>query len=101
MKAVQHIKCINNSWFVLSFELEGRDHQALCSGDLPIQRAWVLELPEDGFPEGSEVTLRVRAAMGQECLATERLDLAPNGRTAVFEVTGTSLDFSVRMIAIN
>jgi hypothetical protein len=78
MKAVQHIKCINNSWFVLSFELEGGDYQTLCSGDLPLQSTWLSDLSEAGFPEGAEVTLRVRAAMGQERLATEKLQLAHN-----------------------
>jgi len=100
MKAVQHIKCINHSWFVLSFELEGGDYQTLCSGDLPIQRARLLELSEGGFPEGVELTLRISAAMGQERVAAERLQVSRNGKTAVFEVTGTSLDFRVTLIEI-
>ena len=100
MEAVQKIKCINRAWFVLSFEVAGNDGHSLCSNDLPIQREGRLDLLEGGFPEGTEVVLRVKAAMGEALEAAEKLQFARNGRTAVFEVRGTSLDFRVELVAI-
>ena len=64
MEAAQKIKCINRAWFVLSFEVVGPNGHSLRSGDLPIQREGLLDLEEGGFSEGTEVVLRVKAAMG-------------------------------------
>lgn len=100
MEAVQKIKCINRAWFVLSFEVKDSDGHSLRSGDLPIQRESRLDLLEGGFPEGSEVVLRVKAAMGKAPAAAEKLQFARNGRTAAFEVKGTSLDFRLGLVAV-
>ena len=100
MKAVQKVKCINRAWFVLSFEVVGPNGHSLSSDDLPIQREGILDLTEGGFPEGTEVVLRVKAAMGKALAAAEKLRVARNRRTAVFEVRGTSLDFSVRWVEV-
>lgn len=100
MEAVQYIKCINGAWFVLSFEVVGHDGHSLRSNDLPIQRESLLDLAEGVFPEGAEVGLRVKAAMGNALEAAEKLRFARNGKTAVFEVRGTSLDFRVELVAI-
>ena len=100
MKAVQKVKCINRAWFVLSFEVVGPNGHSLCSDDLPIQREGILDLTEGGFPEGTEVALRAKAVMGEALEAAEKLRVARNGRTAVFEVRGTSLDFRVELVAI-
>ena len=100
MEAVQKIKCINRAWFVLSFEVADSQGHSLSSDDLPIQREGRLDLLEGGFPEGTEVVLRVKAAMGDALEAAEKLRVARNGKTAVFEVRGTSLDFSVRWVEV-
>ncbi|MCB9349849.1 MAG: hypothetical protein H6573_20405 [Lewinellaceae bacterium] len=100
MKAVQKVKCINRAWFVLSFEVVGPNGHSLCSDDLPIQREGILDLTEGGFPEGTEVALRAKAVMGEALEAAEKLRVARNGRAAVFEVRGTSLDFRVELVAI-
>ena len=100
MEAVQKVKCINRAWFVLSFEVADSQGHSLSSDDLPIQREGRLDLLEGGFPEGTEVVLRVKAAMGDALEAAEKLRVARNGRAAVFEVRGTSLDFRVELVAI-
>ncbi|MCB9291705.1 MAG: hypothetical protein H6559_01030 [Lewinellaceae bacterium] len=100
MEAVQHIKCINRAWFVLSFWVAGNDGHSLRSDDLPIQREGLLDLEEGGFPEGTEVVLRVKAVMGEDLEAAEKLRVARNGKTAVFEVRGTSLDFRLGLVAV-
>ena len=100
MEAVQKIKCINRAWFVLSFWVVGPNGHLFSSDDLPIQREGILDLAEGGFPEGTEVVLRVKAAMGKALAAAEKLRVARNRRTAVFEVRGTSLDFRVELVAI-
>ena len=100
MEAAQKIKCINRAWFVLSFWVVGPNGHLFSSDDLPIQREGILDLAEGGFPEGTEVVLRVKAAMGKALAAAEKLRVARNRRTAVFEVRGTSLDFRVELVAI-
>ncbi|MCO6487662.1 MAG: hypothetical protein J5I98_04550 [Phaeodactylibacter sp.] len=100
MQAAQKIKCINRAWFVLSFEVADSQGHSLRSDDLPIQREGLFDLAEGDFPEGAEVVLRVKAVMGKALAAMEKLRFARNGRTAVFEVRGTSLDFRVELVAI-
>ena len=100
MEAVQKIKCINRAWFVLSFEVVGPNGHSLSSDDLPIQREGILDLTEGGFPEGTEVALRAKAVMGEALEAAEKLRVARNGRAAVFEVPGMSLDVRVELVAI-
>ena len=100
MEAVQKIKCINRAWFVLSFEVVGPNGHSLSSDDLPIQREGILDLTEGGFPEGTEVALRAKAVMGEALEAAEKLQFARNGRTAVFEVRGTSLEFRVKWVEV-
>ena len=100
MEAVQKVKCINGAWFVLSFELAGRNGIALSSPDLPIQRAGLLDLAEGGFEEGEEVKLRIKAAMGRSLELPKPLCFVCNGKTAVFEVSGTSLNFNMRLVGV-
>ena len=44
MQAVQKVKCINNAWFVLSFEAADGNGRSLSSADLPIRREGLLVL---------------------------------------------------------
>lgn len=100
MEPVQKIKCINRAWFVLSFEVADCQGHSLRSDDLPIQREGRLGLEEGGFPERTEVVLRVKAVMGKAREAAEKLQFARNGKTAAFEVKGTSLDFRLGLVAV-
>lgn len=100
MEAAQKIKCINHSWFVLSFWVVCPNGHLFSSDDLPIQREGILDLAEGGFPEGTEAVLRVKAAMGKARAAAEKLRFARNGKTAIFEVNGTSLEFSIRLVEV-
>ena len=100
MEAVQKVKCINSGWFVLSFWVVVEGCPPLSSQDLPIRRAGTIDLSVSDLQEGMEIELQIKAAMGKILTVRERFRSARNGKTAVFEVHGTSLDFSIRLVEV-
>lgn len=94
------MKCINCAWFVFSFELASEDGHVLSSGDLPTRRSRTLSPEEGHFQEGAVLKLIIRAAMGTSLEAPEQFRFARNGKTAIFEVSGISLDFNARLVGI-
>ena len=91
------MKCINCAWFVFSFDLAGEDGHVLSSGDLPMRRSGTLSPEEGHFQEGAVLRLIVGAAIGTSLEAPEQICFARNGKTAIFEVGGISLDFNIRL----
>ncbi|MDH5824917.1 hypothetical protein QFW77_18280 [Luteimonas sp. RD2P54] len=99
---VQHIACVNNAGFVMWFEIERARDNATAghSGRYPINQsrrldAAGLEFPAPPLKVGDLIHPRVHAIAGR----TERgpaVRYAPNGQTATFAVTGTTLLYSIQ-----
>jgi hypothetical protein len=95
---VQKIACVNDAGFVMWF-------QAVCSGGssngtdtYPIDQTRVIDLAETPFREGVEFWPEVHAILGKTQSAGEHIQFALNGQTATYEVRGTTLNYSIKLI---
>jgi hypothetical protein len=103
---VQTIACVNNAGFVMSFGLEILDMNTLRpliienldSGNYPIDQTRSIDLSTTGIEEGTIVRPQVRAVWGDTNLGDRYVVYAANGQTATYEVSGTTLNYSVKLI---
>lgn len=106
MIEVQDIACVNNAGFVMSFGIQIQDDDTgldliidgLDTGPYPIGQTRVIDLATTGINPGTTVRPHVRARGGIDKLGDRRVRFQPNGQTATYDVRGTTLDFSVRLI---
>ncbi|MCF7223274.1 hypothetical protein [Marilutibacter chinensis] len=100
---VQHIACVNNAGFVMSFQIrrqrDGR--HAGDSGNYPINQSRRVDLSQlefdgGGLEVGDLVQPRVHAVLGST-REGPMVRYAPNGQTATFNVRGTTLHYSVEL----
>lgn len=98
MRQVQKIACINNAGFVMWFEALCENRASRGSGNFPINQARVIDLGATPFKTGDGVWPRVHAILGQTQSAAEKVVFAMNGQTAVYEVSGTTQHYSIKLV---
>jgi len=100
---VQKIACVNDAGFVMSFDLQfvdpGTGHwvTAANSGDYPIDQTRSLDGQSVNLPAGVSIRPEVHAVLGVTHDG-DAVEYQPNGQTATYEVKGTTLFYSVKLI---
>ncbi|NET24270.1 cholesterol oxidase substrate-binding domain-containing protein [Okeania sp. SIO1I7] len=100
MEEVQKIECINDTWFVMSFQAAWNSRMSESTGNYPILQSRTIDLAATTFPEGIEVWPVVSAVLGQTQASDDRLTFKLNDKTAVYKVRGTITDYSVDFVEV-
>jgi hypothetical protein len=96
---VQKIACVNNAGFVMSFDASCAGGTSNSSGNYPIDQTRVIDLGETPFRTGIEFWPEVHAVLGKTQSADEHVLFEMNGQTATYEVRGTTLNYSIKLIS--
>jgi len=107
MLQVQKVSCTNNAGFVMNFSIRWLDGDgnwntsSWNSGNYPIDQTRTSpDLASIGIPDSAlGVTPYVHAILGDHNSGSPLVGYEANGQTAVYEVKGTTLDFSVKLIS--
>ena len=105
IEAVQKIACRNEAGFVMNFSIgyidgDGRtQHSPKNSGNYPLAQTRTIDLSEAGINPEDAILLwpYVHAILGKHENGEPKVKYARNGKTAVYKVKGTTLDFSVKL----
>jgi hypothetical protein len=97
---VQKITCVNNAGFVMRFCVEGPSFATPSSGDYPIDQTREIDVAESGayVIPGTVIQPLVHALDGKTKSGPPVI-FEQNGLTAVYSVTGTTLDYSIKLIS--
>ncbi|MEV0146680.1 MULTISPECIES: hypothetical protein [unclassified Nonomuraea] len=105
MLQVENIACTNNAGFDMHFNVEYLDpntgqfaESPPDSGSYPIDQTRTIKLDTTQVPVGASLRPRVHADGGDTESGDTLVQYAQNGQTATYEVHGTTLDFSVKLI---
>lgn len=104
LSAVQRIVCVNHAGFVMNFSVsilnieDGSTRVVGDSGSYPIGQTRVIDLANYGIEEGSLIRPFVHAAWGVSNEGNRYARYAPNGGSATYHVTGTTLNYSVDLV---
>jgi len=98
MIQAQRIACINHAGFVMSFVAQTKGARSVSTGDYPINQTGVVDLGESAFRPGLEFWPEVSAVLGRTIGSDDHVQFAMNGQTATYEVRGTTLDYSVKLV---
>ena len=100
----QKIVCVNHAGFVMNFSvsiLNIEDGSTLVIGDsgsYPIGQTRVIDLADYGIEEGSLIRPFVHASWGVSNEGNRYARYSPNGASATYHVTGTTLNYSVELV---
>lgn len=98
---VQKIACVNNAAFVMKFAVEfeqgGATKATSETENYPINQSRVIDLAEHGLALRTAIWPFVRAFWGKDARGP-RLSYSPNGQTATFSVTGTTLHYAITRV---
>lgn len=96
---VQKIACANHAGFVMNFEVKTSGGlKTPGSGNYPIDQTRVIDLGKLGVAEGTEVWPVVHAVLGKTHSGDPHVVFSANGQVATYEVKGTTLHYSVKLI---
>lgn len=98
MVEVQKIACTNNAGFVMWFQAETPGGTSDPTGSYPIDQTRVIDLADTPFREGIEFWPEVHAILGKTQSAEQHIVFRLNGQTATYEVRGTTLNYSIKLI---
>ncbi|MFN0148808.1 MAG: hypothetical protein ACKVT1_20080 [Dehalococcoidia bacterium] len=98
MIEAQNIACVNDAGFVMSFQAVCAGGSSNGSGDYPIGQSRLIDLGATPFKTGIEFWPEVHAILGKTQSAPDHIVFAMNGQTATYEVRGTTLDYSIKLI---
>jgi hypothetical protein len=98
MIQAQKIACINHAGFVMSFVAQTNGARSLPTGNYPINQTEVVDLGQSSFRTGLEFWPEVDAVLGRTVDSDDHIIFAMNGQTATYEVRGTTLDYSVKLV---
>ena len=98
MLEVQKIACLNDGGFVMWFQAVCADGSSKSSGDYPVDQTRTIDLGETSFPTGIEFWPEVHVVLGKTESADQHVIFAMNGQTATYEVKGTTLHYSVKLM---
>lgn len=85
----------------MNFVVANPERSSHRTHNFAIGRSGVIDLAATTFATGVEVWPVVKAVLGEREAAGERLRFEMNGRTAVFEVRGTTLDVEIRFVGVD
>lgn len=100
MNEVQKIQCKNKAWFVMSFCVTDGSNLTPSTSDFPVLQSGTIDLASSTFAEGSAVWPIVSAVLGKTQPSPDQVTFAMNDKIAVYEVTGTTLNYSVKFVGI-
>jgi hypothetical protein len=102
---VQKIACTNAAAFDMYFNPEYIDPNTgqfeegtPDSPSYPIDQTRTIDLSSSNVPVGASVRPKVHADGGENNPGDTLVQYAQNGQTATFEVQGTTLDYTVKLI---
>jgi hypothetical protein len=103
---VQTIACVNDAGFVMNFGLEvlNLDDGTINilpnfnSGNYPIDQTRSVDMTTVGISDGTLVRPHVWAILGTNNPGNKFVQFTRNGQTATYEVSGTTLFYSVNLI---
>jgi hypothetical protein len=98
MIQAQKVACINHAGFVMSFVAQTNGARSFSSGNYPINETRTIDLGTSAFREGLELWPVVDAVLGKTEGSSDHFIFAMNGQTVTYEVKGTTLDYSVKMV---
>ena len=82
----------------MSFVAQTKGARSVSTGDYPINQTGVVDLGESAFRPGLEFWPEVSAVLGRTIGSDDHVQFAMNGQTATYEVRGTTLDYSVKLV---
>ncbi|MGH7047901.1 MAG: cholesterol oxidase substrate-binding domain-containing protein [Stellaceae bacterium] len=94
----QKIACINNAGFDMSFVAQTNGARSISTDNYPINQTRVIDLATTPFREGMEFWPVVDAVLGRTQAAGEHIVFKLNGQTATYAVTGTTLNFDIKLV---
>jgi hypothetical protein len=100
MNEAQKIECRNRAAFVMSFKAKSANHESAATGNYPVLKSETIDLSVSGFTDGDTVWPEVHAVLGKTISANEQVTYKKNGKKAVYEVRGTTLNYSVEFVGI-
>lgn len=96
---VQKIACVNAAGFVMSFDVRTASGlRTSSSGNYPIDQSRTIDLGDVGLAEGTEIWPVVHAVLGKTKSGNPHVTYQKNGQLATYEVKGTTLNYSVKLI---
>lgn len=100
---VQSIACSNAAGFVMSFKIRALNDDGTAaflgdSDEYPIDQTRSIDLSGLGIAEGTWVTPQVYAVWGVGNEGDHYCVYAQNGETATYNVSGTTLSYSVNRV---
>lgn len=101
LREVQKIACINNAGFVMSFVAQTKGARSTSTATYPVNQTRVIDLADTPLREGLEFWPVVDAVLGKTQAASEHIVFKRNGETATYQVTGTTLNYDIKLIGAN
>ena len=98
MLEVQKIAVVNDAGFVMNFDVETTGGKTDSSGNYPIDQSRSIDFGDTPFREGIEIWPVVHAILGKTKSADEHVVFKMNGQTATYEVKGTTLSYSIKLL---
>jgi hypothetical protein len=98
MIQAQKIACTNHAGFVMSFVAQTKGARSISTGNYPINQTEVIDLGTSAFRPGLEFWPEVDAVLGRTIGSDDHIIFAMNGQTVTYEVKGTTLDYSVKLV---
>ena len=98
MLEVQKIACVNDAGFVMNFRVKTAGGESSSTDNYPIDQSRAIDLAALPFREGLEFWPEVHAILGKTHSAKDHIVFKQNGQTATYEVRGTTLDYSVKLV---
>jgi len=106
MQQAQYIACVNAAGFVMNFSIKYLDSNTgewkvgpQNSGNYPIGQERSLNAADNGVTVGAPMTADVHAILGVSNDGKPLVSYAANGQTATYNVHGTTLIYSVDLVA--
>lgn len=100
MQEIQKIECKNKAWFVMSFKTANPERMTDATANFPISQSATIDLAASTYAEGDTVWPVVSAVLGKTQAAEHQLKFSMNQKTAVYKVTGTTLNYKIELVEI-
>jgi hypothetical protein len=98
MNQVQKIECRNRAGFDMTFVAKTSGAVSPPTDRYPLGQTRTINLDNTALPPGAEVWPEVHAVGGRTIGTDDHVVYAQNGKTAIYQVTGATLTYSVKLI---
>lgn len=100
MVEVQKIECRNMAAFVMSFKAKSAAASSESTSNYAVTQSKSIDLAAGDFQVGDVVWPEVHAVLGKTISAEDHITFQMNGKMALYEVRGTTLNYSVKFIGV-